>query len=60
MEFLEKKAELGEVKAEPSFKLNDAQYEALVDAFHQDKEVRTQASQLFQKKPKEKKPAEAK
>ena len=60
VEFLEKKAELGEVKAEPSFKLNDAQYEALVDAFRQDKEVRTQASQLFQKKPKEKKPAEPK
>ena len=60
VEFLEKKGELGEVKAEPSFKLNDAQYEALVQAFQQDKEVRSQASQLFQKKPKEKKAAEPK
>ena len=55
VEFLEKKSELGEVKAEPSFKLNDAQYDALVAAFQQDKEVRTQAEKLFQKKPKEKK-----
>ncbi|MGN0068145.1 MAG: translation initiation factor IF-2 [Prevotella sp.] len=54
VEFLEKKSELGEVKAEPSFKLNDEQYNALVDAFKQDKEVRTQAEKL-QKKPKEKK-----
>ena len=60
VEYLEKKSELGEVKAEPSFKLNDAQYDALVEAFKQDKEVRSQASQLFQKKPKEKKPAEPK
>ena len=58
VEFLEKKKELGEVKPELSFKLNDAQYEALVEAFKQDKEVRTQADKLFQKKPKEKKPAE--
>ena len=58
VEFLEKKKELGEVKPELAFKLNDAQYEALVEAFKQDKEVRTQADKLFQKKPKEKKPAE--
>ncbi|MCR5130621.1 MAG: translation initiation factor IF-2 [Prevotella sp.] len=60
VEFLEKKRELGEVKAEPSFKLSDAQYEALVEAFQQDKEVRSKAAQLFQKKPKEKKTAEPK
>ena len=60
VEFLEKKSELGEVKAEPSFKLSDAQYDALVEAFQQDKEVRSKAAQLFQKKPKEKKPAEPK
>lgn len=60
VEFLEKKSELGEVKAEPSFKLSDAQYEALVKAFQQDKEVRSQAEKIFQKKPKEKKrPVEA-
>ena len=55
VEFLEKKSELGEVKSEPSFKLNDAQYKALVQAFHKDKEVKTDAEKLFQKKPKEKK-----
>ena len=55
VEFLEKRSELGEVKAEPSFKLTDAQYDALVGAFQQDKEVRNQAENLLQKKPKEKK-----
>ena len=55
VEFLEKKSELGEVKPEPSFKLNDEQYNALVNAFQQDKEVRNQAEKLFQKKPKDKK-----
>ena len=55
VEFLEKKSELGEVKPEPSFKLNDEQYDALVAAFQQDKEVRNQAEKLQQKKPKEKK-----
>mgnify|MGYP002294316043 FL=1 len=58
MEFLEKKSELGEVKAEPSFKLSDAQYAALQGAFQQDKEVRSQAEKLLQKKPKEKKTKE--
>ena len=58
VEFLEKKSELGEVKAEPSFKINDAQYEALVAAFQQDKEMRNQADKLFPKKNKEKKPTE--
>ena len=57
VEFLEKKSELGEVKAEPTFKLNDAQYQALVKAFHKDKEVRNQADKLFPKKTKEKKRA---
>ena len=55
VEFLEKRSELGEVKAEPSFKLTDVQYDALVGAFQQDKEVRNQAEKLLQKKPKEKK-----
>ena len=57
VEFLEKKSELGEVKAEPTFKLNDAQYQALVKAFHKDKEVRNQADKLFPKKTKGKKRA---
>lgn len=59
VEFLEKKNELGEVKAEPSFKLNDKQYAALVEAFRQDAAVRTEAEKLF-KKPKEKKRAQEK
>lgn len=50
------RSQLGEVKADPSFKLSDAQYEALVNAFKQDAAVREQAEQLF-KKPKEKKPS---
>ena len=58
VEFLEKRSELGEVKAEPSFKLSDAQYAALQGAFQQDKEVRSQAEKLLQKKPKEKKTKE--
>ena len=53
VEFLEKRPELGEVKAEPSFKLSDEQYQALIEAFRQDKEVRSQADKIFQKKPKE-------
>jgi len=57
VEFLEKKSELGEVKPEPSFKLNDAQYSALVSEFQQDKEMRSQAEKLLMKKPKEKKRA---
>jgi len=59
VEFLEKKKELGEVKSEPSFKLSDAQYAALVDAFKQDAAVRNEAEKLFQKKVKERKPAPA-
>ena len=56
VEFLKKRNDLGEVKEELSFKLNDKQYQALNDAFRQDKEVRSQAEKLFSKKPKEKKP----
>ncbi len=56
VEFLEKKSHLGVVKAEPSFKLNDEQYQALVEAFKQDAAVRTEAEKLF-KKPKERKHA---
>ncbi|WP_288317437.1 translation initiation factor IF-2 [Xylanibacter caecicola] len=61
VEFLEKQPELGEVRADLSFKLSDAQHKALVEAFQSDKEVRNQAEKLFQKHPKEKKrPVEAK
>ncbi|WP_308270182.1 translation initiation factor IF-2 [Prevotella sp.] len=58
VEYLEKRSDLGEVKAEPSFKLTDEQYAALAGAFQQDKEVRSQAEKLLQKKPKEKKAKE--
>ena len=59
VDFLEKRPELGEVKNELSFKLNDTQYEALVNAFKGDREVRTQAEKLLRKpeKKKQEKPA---
>ncbi|MCI6551328.1 MAG: translation initiation factor IF-2 [Prevotella sp.] len=57
VEFLEKKSELGEVKAEPSFKLNEEQYHALVVAFRQDAEIHSQAEKLIMRRPKEKKRA---
>ena len=55
VEFLSKISDLGEVEAEPSFKLSDQQYKALTDAFSQDKKVRDQAEKLFTKKTKDKK-----
>ena len=53
VDFLAKRPELGEVKPEPSCKISDEQFAALSNAFAKDKEVRTQAEKLFQKKPKE-------
>lgn len=55
VEFLKKRTDLGEVRDDLSFKLSDVQYDALVEAFKSDKEVRTQAEKLLQKHPKEKK-----
>lgn len=55
VEFLKKRSDLGEVKEELSFKLSDSQYNALVEAFKSDKEVRNQAEKLLLKHPKEKK-----
>ena len=55
VEFLRKRSDLGEVKKELSFKLSDSQYNALVEAFKSDKEVRSQAEKLLLKHPKEKK-----
>lgn len=57
MEFLKKRNDLGEVKEELSFKLNDAQYKALVEAFKNDKEARNEAEKLLQKDKKDKKRA---
>jgi len=58
IDFLEKKKELGEVKADLNFKLSDEQYDALVEAFKSDATVKTDAKKLFPKKPKEKKAKE--
>lgn len=55
VEFLRKRSDLGGVKEELSFKLSDSQYNALVEAFKSDKEVRSQAEKLLLKHPKEKK-----
>ncbi|MBO4659109.1 MAG: translation initiation factor IF-2 [Prevotella sp.] len=55
VEFLTKKYDLGDVKIDQNFKLDDAHYESLVEEFKSDKEVRTQAEKIFPKKPKEKK-----
>ena len=61
VEFLEKRNDLGEVRSDLSFKLNDEQYDALVKQFKKDKEVKGLAEKLFAKHPKEKKrPAETK
>ena len=58
IDFIEKKKELGEVKADLNFKLSDEQYGALVEAFKSDATVKTDAKKLFPKKPKEKKAKE--
>ena len=60
VDFLKKKSSLGEVKDDvsPNTKISDTQYEALVNEFSGDKEVKNQASQLFPKK--EKKPVQKK
>ncbi|MCR4853753.1 MAG: translation initiation factor IF-2 [Prevotella sp.] len=59
VEFLEKRSDLGEVRSDLSFKLSDEQYDALVNQFKKDKEVKGMAEKLFPKHQKEKKkPAE--
>ena len=58
LEFLDKKPELGEVKPDLNFKLNDSQYDALVTQFKGDKEVHSLAEKLF-KKPEKKEKAPA-
>ena len=60
VEFLTKKYGLAEDSLGLTTKIDDAQYEALVTAFKQDKEVKSQVDKLFPKKPKEKKPQEPK
>lgn len=51
--FLQKRTDLGNVRDDPSFKLNDQQYAALVEAFKKDAAVKERAEQLF-RKPEEK------
>ena len=57
VEFLKKKADLGSVKDEmtTNTKISDEQYDALVNEFSTDKDVKTKAEMLFSKKTKEKK-----
>ena len=58
VDFLKKKSNLGDVKDEmtSNTKISDEQYEALVNEFSTDKDVKSKAEQLFAKKqPKEKK-----
>ena len=54
MEYLQKKIHLGEVEENMNFKINDAQYEALVEEFKSDKETKNQAAKIFPKKQKDK------
>ena len=60
VEFLAKRSDLGDEKLELASKISDEQYQALVEAFHQDKEVRSQAAQLLQRKSKDKKATDQK
>ena len=54
VDFLKKRSELGEAPEGPNSKLTDGQFNALVEAFKTDKEERSQAEKLLQKRPKEK------
>ncbi len=56
VEFLTKKYGLPEDSLSLTSKIDDEQHQSLIEAFKQDKEVRSQAEKLFPKKPKEKKP----
>ena len=55
VEFLEKRQELEGTKVDQNFKLSEEQYEALVEEFKRDKDVKNDAAKLFSKKPKDKK-----
>ncbi len=55
VEFLKKNATLGEVEENPNFKLNDAQYDALVKNFKRDADIKSQTEKLYPKKTKEQK-----
>ncbi|WP_077196091.1 translation initiation factor IF-2 [Prevotella ihumii] len=55
VEFLEKRQELGEIKNDLGFKLNDEQYKALEKEFKGDQAIKNDAAKIFTKKQKEKK-----
>lgn len=55
VEFLEKRKDLGEVRSDLNFKLNDKQYNALVSQFEKDSKIKDNVSRIFPKRPKEKK-----
>lgn len=55
VEFLEKRQELGEIKDDLGFKLNDEQYKALEKEFKGDQAIKNDAAKIFTKKQKEKK-----
>ncbi len=54
VDFLKKRSELGAAPEGPNSKLTEGQYNALVEAYKTDKEERSQAEKLLQKRPKEK------
>ena len=60
VDFLKKKSELGDAPEGLNSKLTDEQYNALVEEYKSDKEERSQAEKLLQKRPKEKKKADKK
>ena len=60
VDFLKKRSDLGEAPEGPNSKLTDGQYNALVEAYKSDKEERSQAEKLLQKRPKDKKRADKK
>lgn len=55
VEFLEKRKDLGEVRSDLNFKLNDKQYNALVNQFEKDGKLKDNVSRIFPKRPKDKK-----
>lgn len=50
VDFLDKRKELGEVEGNPNFKLSDEQYNALVEEFKVDQNVKQNAAKLFLKR----------
>ena len=60
VDFLKKRSELGAAPEGPNSKLTEGQYNALVEEYKTDKEERSQAEKLFQKRPKEKKKTDKK